>query len=264
MRLRFSIAPWNKRQGFASTVPIVWLALVLSAPITAAATSEQPTEAEIAHALDIVKADPNLGTLRTVKMLKWRDSTTPQPSKVPTWLSWLAGLFRWFDQSARVLVWGAAAVLAAFLVSYIVSLIRARGHVTAGETATVAPTRVFDLDIRPESLPDDIGAAARRLWDQSEHRAALALLYRGMLSRLAHVHQVPIRDSSTEGDCLALAALHLSPLKSEYASRLVGAWQRAVYGREEIRADFVYRLCDGFSSALDQRSPIQAAQGSMT
>src|SRR5678816_392059 len=96
---------------------------------------------------DIVKADPNLGTLRTVKMLKWRDSTTPRPSKVPTWLSWLAGLFRWFDQSARVLVWVAAAVLAAFLVSYIVSLIRARGHVTAGETATVAPTRVFDLDI---------------------------------------------------------------------------------------------------------------------
>jgi hypothetical protein len=249
----------------ASAVLIVCLALVLSSPLTAATTSaEPPTEAEIAHALDIVKADPNLGTLRTVKMLKWRDSTPPQPSKVPTWLSWLVGLFRWFDQSARVLVWGAAVVLAAFLVSYIVSLIRVRGHVTAGETATLAPTRVFDLDIRPESLPDDIGAAARRLWDRSEHRAALALLYRGMLSRLAHVHQVPIRDSSTEGDCLALAALHLSPLKSEYASRLVGAWQRAVYGREEIRGDLVYRLCDGFSSALDQRSPIQVAQGSLT
>ena len=53
------------------------------------------------------------------------------------------------------------------------------------------------------------GCAA--LWDRGDHRAALALLYRGLLSRLVHVHRVPIRDSSTEGDCLALAARCLTP-----------------------------------------------------
>jgi hypothetical protein len=114
---------------------------------------------------------------------------------------------------------------------------------------------VQDLDIRPETLPNDIGAAARALWDRGEHRSALALLYRGLLSRLAHVHRVPIRDSSTEGDCLALAASHLASARHDYASRLVRVWQRAVYGRDEVPAATVYGICDDFARALDAPSP---------
>jgi hypothetical protein len=114
-----------------------------------------------------------------------------------------------------------------------------------------APTHVRDLDIRPASLPPDIGAAARALWDAGQQRAALALLYRGLLSRLAHVHSVPIRDSTTEGDCLALAAEHLPTPRHDYVSRLVGVWQHAVYGHEEVSAVAVHDLCDGFAPALD-------------
>jgi len=217
-----------------------------------AAEETQPTDAEITRALDAVKADPNLAALRTIKMLRWKDADAPKPTKVPTWVAWVVGLFRWLDQSARFLVWGVVAVLAVLLIGYLGSFVGRGRAATIAESSSVAPSRVFDLDIRPESLPDDIGAAARLLWDRSEHRAALALLYRGMLSRLAHVHQVPIRDSSTEGDCLDLAARHLSPPRSDYAARLVGAWRRAVYGREDIETDIVHRLCDGFSSALDR------------
>ena len=122
----------------------------------------------------------------------------------------------------------------------------------------VAPSYVRDLDIRPESLPGDIGIAARALWDRGEHRAALALLYRGMLSRFAHVHSIPIRDSSTEGDCLALAATHLTQGRREYASSLVLVWQQFVYGGQNTQAATVYVLCDGFGSALDPASPLDA------
>jgi Domain of unknown function (DUF4129) len=244
--------------GAAALTAVLSLAASTSTDATSADTS-QPTEAEISRALDTVKADPNLATLRTIKMLRWKDSGARKPARIPAWVTWLAELFRWFDQTARVLVWGLAAVLAAFLIGYVTSIIQRRRDVTRHEPSFVAPSRVFDLDIRPESLPDDIGAAARRLWDRAEHRAALALLYRGLLSRLAHVHQVPIRDSSTEGDCLALAARHLPPVKSEYASRLVGAWQRAIYGCEDLQTDIVHRLCEGFSSTLDKPSPLGTA-----
>ena len=223
----------------------------------------QPGEADIARALDTVKGDPNLGGLRTIKMLRWKSADTPKPNQSPAWLSWIAGLFRWLDQSARFLVWGVVAVLVVLLLGYVASLGGRRRRETTGERAMTAPSRVFDLDIRPESLPDDVGAAARLLWDRAEHRAALALLYRGMLSRLAHVHQVPIRDSSTEGDCLDLAAQHLSPTKSEYASGLVGAWRRAVYGREVISTEIVHRLCDGFSSALDRPAALATGSGTL-
>jgi Domain of unknown function (DUF4129) len=112
---------------------------------------------------------------------------------------------------------------------------------------------VRDLDIRPESLPDDIGAAARRLWQDGERRAALALLYRGLISRLVHVYGVPVRGSSTEGECLALAAPRLGDGPRRYAARLVHTWLLAVYGGHEPAAEAVLALCDEFAGSLPAR-----------
>jgi hypothetical protein len=220
--------------------------------------SNGPQLAEIDRAAAKVKADPNLATEQTIKTLKWRTSGESKPFTFPEWLRWTVDLFRWIDRSARALVWCAAAVLAGLLGVYISRIVRAfdRGRATGG--AFLAPTHVRDLDIRPETLPDDIGAAARALWDDGEHRTALALLYRGMLSRLAHVHRVPIRDSTTEGDCLALAAGYLATARHEYTARLIRVWQRSVYGREVVTGATVYELCDGFAAALDA-TPAAAA-----
>jgi hypothetical protein len=218
--------------------------------------AETPGPPEISRALETVKTDPNLATVRTIRILRWRGSSTPRQRGTFAWLAWIVGLFRWFDQSARVLVWAVVVMLGGLLVAYVVRILGDRGVRTPGEKSFVAPSRVHDLDIRPESLPDDIGAAARRLWDRSERRAALALLYRGMLSRFAHVHQIPIRDSSTERDCLALAAGHLSTARADYVSGLVREWQRVVYGSEDIQTPTVYGLCDGFAPALDHAAPV--------
>lgn len=217
-------------------------------------TSGEPfDDAAIARALEHVRADPNLATERTIRTLQWRTSDETKPSGRPAWAAWIAGLFAWFAQSARILVWCAAVLLAGMLVVFLVRLARAQ-RAAGGDGVFVAPTHVRDLDIRPETLPQDIGAAARALWDRGEHRAALALLYRGLLSRLVHVHRIPIRDSTTEGDCLALAARHLPPARSDYASRLVHVWQHAVYGQEPVPASTVYPLCDGFAAALGSQA----------
>ena len=220
-------------------------------------TAGSPDRAEIARALETIKSDPNLAAQRTIKTLQWRQSTEPKRAGNYAWLSWITGLFRWFEESARILLWVGLVVLAGLLVVYVARFVRAHG-VSGGEASFVAPTHVRDLDIRPESLPADIGIAARALWDRGDHRAALALLYRGMLSRLAHVHRIPIRDSSTEGDCLALAASHLTDGRREYASSLVSVWQRFVYGGKDTQTSVVYVLCDGFASALDSASALDA------
>ena len=237
----------------AAACRAVALAVALALP-AATTVSAQPAalagdEVTIERALQQVKADPNLATERTVKGLRWKESTA-KPGPRPAWFDWVTGFFRWLDQTSRVLVWIAVGALAALMAYYAVRTLRSWDEVP-GDTPFVAPTHVQDLDIRPESLPAEIGDAARRLWDRGEHRAALSLLYRGLLSRLAHVHQLPIRDSSTEGDCLILSA-RMGTAAAGYAARLITVWQAAVYGRLDADTAAVHALCDGFAAALDE------------
>jgi len=231
-----------------SSAPVLACLLLAAAIASAQPAARVPDDAAVERAMEQVKADPNVATQRTIKTLQWKESNA-KPSPRPAWLDWVAGFFRWLDQSARVIVWAVVFGLVALLAFYIVRTFRSWDEVP-GDVEFVAPTHVQDLDIRPESLPPDIGAAARRLWDRHEHRAALALLYRGLLSRLAHVHQLPIRDSSTEGDCLAIAA-RMNTAGRDYAARLIVLWQAAVYGHLDADTVTVHALCDGFAPALD-------------
>jgi hypothetical protein len=207
------------------------------------------TETDIAAALAKVKADPNLSPTRTISVPRWRSSTKSGQLSWG-WLKWTAQLFRFLAQSSRGLFWTAIVALAIVLLVHLMRALGAR-DARAHIDRLVTPTHVRDLDIRPESLPADIGAAARALWDAGQRRAALALLYRGLLSRLAHVHRVPIRDSTTEGDCLALTRTHLTEARYDYSARLIKVWQRAVYGGTDAEAPTVYELCDAFAGALD-------------
>jgi hypothetical protein len=239
---------------------LVWLVVVLMTAAWPPSRSHaqevagrgriEPTSAEIVRALETVKADPNLAPTRKIKSLRWTGQR-PSRSGVPSWLRWIAGFARWVDQSARVLVWMGVTVLVSLLAVALIRMIRRRRDAEPAAERMITPTHVQDLDIRPETLPSDVGAAARALWDRGDHRAALALLYRGLLSRLAHVHQMPIRDSSTEGECLDFARHRLPVVRHDYVGRLIGVWQHAVYGHEHADTPTVHALCDGFSAALD-------------
>jgi len=243
------------RPDLSSLLLLVLLAAATPAMSATAATAA-PTPQDIDHAIEAVKADPNLASTKTVRRLVWnsKEEKKPaehKPSGWPTWLRWIGDFFGWLAETSRMLFWLLIAALAGFLVVFLLRLFTTR--VQRGQVRRfVAPTHVQDMDIRPESLPDDVGAAARQLWDRGETRAALALLYRGLLSRLAHVYEVPIRDSSTEGDCLLLAGRVLEAHRTEYATRLVRTWQRAIYGGLSIEDAVVHELCDAFDTHLDR------------
>ena len=238
---------------------LLLVALAATVPLTGSAqervAGDAPTRVEVREALNEVAKDPNLAAQRTVNMLKRKD---PAPvTDEPWWwqwanavVQWMRGLFGWFAESGRLVVWVLGALGAALLALFIVRLIRERGMPRVPKRF-VAPSHVRDLDIRPESLPDDVGAAALALWEGGEHRAALALLYRATLSRLVHVHAVPIRASSTEGECVALAKQRVQANTASYATRLVGIWTAAVYGAQTPATGAVQALCTEFAAALD-------------
>jgi hypothetical protein len=188
-------------------------------------------------------------------LLRWKE--TEPATDEPWWWEWanaiarwFRGLFDWLAASGRYLVWVLGALLAALLALYVARLVRTGGLPSVPQSF-VAPSHVRDLDIRPESLPHDVGSAALALWERGEQRAALALLYRGLLSRLVHVHAVPIRASSTEGECLALARPRLGEPSARYAARLVETWAAAVYGGLTPDGGAVRALCREFGVALD-------------
>jgi hypothetical protein len=239
----------------------VLAALVAIVPSTGTAqepaAGEVPTRIEVEEALDEIAKDPNLVAQRTVNMLKRKE---PEPVTDERWwwqwanavVHWMRGLFGWLAESGRLVVWVLGALGAALLALFIARLIRERGMPRVPKKF-VAPSHVRDLDIRPESLPDDVGATALALWERGEQRAALALLYRATLSRLVHVHSVPIRASSTEGECVALARQRVHASTAHYATRLVGTWTAAVYGAQTPATGVVEALCADFAAALDGR-----------
>lgn len=235
------------------------LTIVLSVPVAAAPEVGRPSEAQVTAAVAKLKNDPNLAGARKIRVLRWAGNRTEEkpPSDLPDWLQQIARFFAWIGEAGRYAVWAACAVLVGVLAVYLLRILPRRWQKSAPVSFN-PPTHVQDLDIRPESLPDDIGAASRKLWDRGEHRAALALLYRGCLSRLVHAHSVPIRDSTTEGECIELAARSLAAAAAGYVSRLVRVWQRAVYRGEEASPETVFELCNSFRSALDPPPPSAA------
>jgi hypothetical protein len=245
--------------GAVPTSPAIAAEPASPTPTAATPKSGQPTRAEISAAIARLKADPNLGTEKKTSQLRRNTSrdTPHPPGGKPGWLKWIADAFGWFADTARVLVWILAIILVGVLGILIKRFLESRAGMRSSPLRfnDAAPTHVRDLDIRPESLPDDIGRAALDLWERGEHRAAMALLYRGLLSRLAHVHGAPIRDSSTEGDCLALATAHLPVERAAYTGMLIRAWQRAVYGNTEPSVEEIQTLCAGFGAAIDAPPP---------
>ncbi len=238
-------------------------ALCVLAPLTSGAqpdapvAGEAPARVEVREALDQVANDPNLAAERSVNMLRWKEpeAVTDEPwwwQWANTIIRWFRGLFGWIAESGRLLMWVLGGFAATLLALYIARLVRTRRALPLPKEF-VPPSHVRDLDIRPESLPADVGTAALELWQRGEQRAALALLYRGMLSRLVHAHAVPIRASSTEGECLALARPRLPEPSALYAARLVETWTAAVYGARAPAAGVVEALCGEFAAAFDRK-----------
>lgn len=97
------------------------------------------------------------------------------------------------------------------------------------EESYQAPEILFGMDVREASLPDDIIAEAKQLWQQKKARESLSLLYRGALVRLINQEKVPLENSHTEGDILKLSQKSLADKQHQYLAQLTSQWQLIAY-----------------------------------
>jgi hypothetical protein len=214
----------------------------------AAQSEASPSRAAVQAAVEELRRDPNLGRDKTIKSLRWVDRTTEAPElKEPP--NWIVGLFQFLSQAASVLLWVAGGIGLAIAAIWVYRVVRVR---RSGQRLPAPGTvsHVQDLDIRPGSLPADVGGAALALLAAGRTRESLSLLYRGALSRAVHNFSVAIGESYTEGEALRAVALRLDPVRTQYFSALVALWQRTVYAADIPASEPVATLCREFSPVL--------------
>jgi hypothetical protein len=231
------------------------LLIVLSAmPMASYAQMESgddPLLRQVDMALEQVRKDPQLKEKETVRVPAWVKSADDEERETEDGpvLRALRAMLDFLTGAGRWLFLALVLILFAVLVLVVIQQLRGRSRWGAS-VADALPTHVRDLDVRPESLPAEIGRAAWALWERGEGRQALGLLYRGLLSRMVYSHGIPIRDSSTEGDCRALSATYLPDSQRRLAGELIEQWQRTTYGGRPPDADAVRGLCDAFDREL--------------
>lgn len=196
----------------------------------------------------------------TYKIPKWfdnKEASTDQPAWVRWLLQWLKQLrdkdsdiskaSLWFARILEFLLWtvlitGFALVAwryRAFLRQWLPSRTQRRPKVW--RMRRLASREGIDLDVLPTL--DDIGDNARTLWQQHEHRAAMALLYVASLYELA-ASDIPLDDSHTELECLQLAQQQLNAQAGRYFSDITLAWLRQAYAHAKPADSEFSGFCD--------------------
>ena len=160
-------------------------------------------------------------------------------------LEWLADFFIHISPFIEYIIWGSVITLIVFVALYYRRTIHRFVQQTRPQESKVsAPTAMFGLDLRQESLPDDIPASVRRLWEEGNQREAVGLLYRALLSTLIHQHGFSFADGNTEGECASIVRHRGIDQLSHYMQRITRCWQQLAYGHLLPEFKQVDSLCD--------------------
>ena len=106
-----------------------------------------------------------------------------------------------------------------------------------------------DALVLPETLPDDIATAARRLWREGRPRHALALLYRASVDSMSQRADIVLPPGATEAECLRASRRMPQADDRQSFARMVRTWQYAAYA-ERLPGDDEF---DALVGDLQQR-----------
>jgi len=176
----------------------------------------------------------------------------------PDWLIWLLdmleGISDWFRPffefigalfaTVPYLLW----VLLILVVAYLIYRFRdaLAGVLGTGPKAPPppeTPEALFGLDLRKESLPDNVPAKVMALWRDGQHREAVGLLYRATLSGLIHQFSFEFYDGYTEQECVEVVQAREQGQLSGFVQRLTRVWQHLAYAHRLPPEHQVSDLC---------------------
>jgi hypothetical protein len=218
---------------------MVWLVLcVISMPGMVRA---EEVKDESAQVMNEVKADPAF-KVHTVKEKVPNPKKHTYSWKWPDWLKF-GGNIEWLG---KVFVFSAIGLLIG-LIAWLLWKNRYafvfRGIGGKDEALSPAARVVMGMEVSPETLPDDVPGAAWALWRQGRRQEAMALLYRGAISRVIELGRVEILESDTEGDCVRRVDQAGPAAHPEYFRGITGVWIALAYAGHSPEDREVEALC---------------------
>lgn len=257
---RVAFSKQKNRPGNSRTLTVVVMVLTLYSafsPTDHVYAKTNPAESRIV--IDQILDGDDFGSTEIVKRIRLKENIESDEGEEaePYNTGWIDKAARWIKNIANameLILWGVfiATLLAIAVAIYrrsdkLQSLIRELGWTPGNTTGS----KVFDLDIRPQSLPSDIPSTAKRLARDGKKREAMSLLYRGALSRLVHRHGMIIRQSASEQNCVSLVEKQQPVFRSKTFSDLTSLWQKTAYAQHPPAETDINLICEQWSVAFD-------------
>ncbi len=200
----------------------------------------------------------------------WMRKGEPPAAKdsAPPDLSGWIKFAQFMAEVLRVAVWMAAIAFIGWLLYFLSQRLGWFGNLL-GRNILYKPDVLFGMDLRAESLPADIPAAAHLCLAAGDVRGALSLLYRGALRVLIYERDLEVRASDTEGDCVRRVSRAGPGVLAAYFGRLVEAWGLIAYARRNPANGIAAGLIDEWvqffmtpaSSSADRRTRPRSGGG---
>ncbi|MGY2377309.1 DUF4129 domain-containing protein [Pseudomonas sp. SDO524_S393] len=252
------------RQRLSTVAPLVALVIGLCLlPVHRPALADAPTPAKpvstqsASQSIKSLLEQPPFKNPETVTRYRFGEektadrNTSHRDGKLPAWLQTLldnfnSNTFKHFAQGLEVLLWSLLAAAVALLVWRYRDWLRtfvSKRRPRKTKVSRAIPTQLFGLELGTETLPEDIAGTAEQLW-VSQPREALGLLYRGLLNRLLHDFNLPLKNADTEGQVLEhIHHLH-KPQLLTFSDELTQHWQNLAYGHRLPPVSAREKLCN--------------------
>jgi hypothetical protein len=260
------------RQRLSTAAPLLLLVIGLTfLPINPPAMADESKPLSTQSASQSVKAlldKPPFKNPETVTRYRFGDDKPTVKnkdrgdSKLPAWLQALldnlnSDTFKHFAQALEVLLWslliGGLALLAWRYREWLRTFVSRRAPASP-KVVKPAPTQLFGLALGAETLPTDIASTAEQLW-ATQPREALGLLYRGLLSRLLHDFNLPLKSADTEGQVLERVHQLEQPQLLAFSDELTRHWQNLAYGHRLPPTTIQQKLCSDWRALFSSGGP---------
>jgi hypothetical protein len=187
----------------------------------------------------------------------WRLKDVGESEGVPEWVLVMAdffdrlgeitapvkALFSGFAGGFELVIWILVIAVIGFLIYRFRHGLLSFVTAPARRHRTAQPDMLFGLDIRKESLPEDVCGQVQQWWAQGRQREALSLLYRATLSRLVHQFAFEFSAGYTEQECVDVVSRGEHQKISDYLVRLTRLWQQLAYAHRLPESAQVASLC---------------------